>query len=204
MMSSHHDVECLLSYLHEEVPRFITSISNQLLEQCHTDVACLAADHVCYRTQSLEQYTELTKSLNDAPAKCKLLIESEIGGRLISTYKLTSPITFRCGDTERKIDVIEVPSPKQGSPYQAGLEHVEFVIGDGCNDTSPLNDEKHREALQNFMNANQSVSWSTKAMEKDCNPDVSAKLEIVRYGTVSVKFHLTPLEDVIDFELKQT
>ncbi|EJK68688.1 hypothetical protein THAOC_10110 [Thalassiosira oceanica] len=169
------------------------------------DVASLSsADHVCYRTKSLGHYTELTKSLNKAPEKCKLLIECEIGGRLISTYKLMSPITFGCGDIERKIDVIEVPSPKRGSPYKDGLEHVEFVIGDGCNNISPLNDEKHREVLQNFMNANRSVSWSTKAMKKDCNPDVSAKLEIERYGTVSVKFHLVPLEDVINFELKQT
>ena len=202
-MSSHRDVESLLSYLHEEVPRFITSISNQLLEH-HTDVASLSADHVCYRTQSLEQYAELTKSLNRAPEKCKLLIESEIGGRPISTYKLARPIAFGCGGIERKIDVIEVPSPKRGSPYKDGLEHVEFVIGDGRNNMSPLNDENHREALQNFINANQSISWSTKAMKKDCNPDVSAKLEIERYGTVSVKFHLMPLEDVINFELKQT
>ena len=100
----------------------------------------------------------------------------------------------------RRIDVIEVPSPKDGTLYVAGLEHVEFVIGDGSHRT-PLNDGVHQTALNAWIERFPSVSWNTKAINKVCNPDVSTKLELNDYGKVSVKFHLLPLEDVIKFEV---
>jgi hypothetical protein len=45
------------------------------------------------------------------------------------------------------------------------------------------------------------VHWNTKAMEKECNPDISTKIELADFGNISVKFHLISLENVIDFEL---
>ena len=94
--------------------------------------------------------------------------------------------------------MIEIPSPKKGSPYMARLEHVEFVIGDGSH-RSALNDGVHQTALKAWMDRFPSVSWNTA--DKVCNPDVSMKLELEEYGKVSVKFHLLPLEDVIKFEV---
>ncbi|MBV5336219.1 VOC family protein, partial [bacterium] len=66
-------------------------------------------------------------------------VESDIGGRPIATFKLTTPIEVRSRDGgTRFVDVVEIPSPKDGSPYGAGLEHVEFVVGDcGGTETAP-------------------------------------------------------------------
>ena len=191
-----------LSYLHEHVPSFVSSIITKLESQHDIDVTTFQADHVCYRTDSIEQYTGLVQALQSSDDDVTLLVESEIGGRLIATFKLTVPIEIINSEDSsiRRIDVIEVPSPKDGSLYVAGLEHVEFVIGDGSH-RSALNDGVHQTALNAWIERFPSVSWNTKAIDKACNPDVSTKLELNDYGKVSVKFHLLPLEDVIKFEV---
>ena len=163
------------------------------------DLTMHQADHVCYRTESIEQYSCLVYSLRTATDDFTVLTESEIGGRPIATFKLTTPITIRSTYGDRIIDVIEIPSPKEGSPYPAGLEHVEFVIGDGSH-KSPINSDAHRTALAEWMSTYPTISWHTKAQDKKCNPDVTSKLNIPRYGNVSAKFHLMPLEEVIKFE----
>ncbi|KAL7496221.1 hypothetical protein ACHAWT_009974 [Skeletonema menzelii] len=192
-----------LSYLHERVPSFVTTIVAKLKtsEYYDIDVTNLQADHVCYRTESIQQYTELVKALqcSEASDSFILLVESEIGGRPISTFKLLQPIEIDSGNSLHRIDVVEIPSPKEGSPYDAGLEHIEFVIGDGKHN-SPINDEVHATALDAWMRRYPCVAWNTKACHKECNPDVSFKMELCDYGKVSVKFHLMPLEAVIKFE----
>lgn len=81
----------------------------------------------------------------------------------------------------------------------AGLEHVEFVIGDQDDDISPLNDDIHHQTvLKAYMTKYPDVQWNTKALTKICNPDISIKLR-----EWSVKFHLMPLEDVIKYEKEQ-
>jgi predicted metalloenzyme YecM len=55
----------------------------------------------------------------------RLLIESMVGGRPIATYKLHQAIPLING---KVIDVLEVPSPKKGSFYKRGLEHIEIVV----------------------------------------------------------------------------
>ncbi|KAL7537665.1 hypothetical protein ACHAXR_011376 [Thalassiosira sp. AJA248-18] len=188
-----------LSYLAEHVPQFVASIVSELNSQCNMDVTELQADHVCYRTDSIEQYTYLIDALQSAGTEnFTLLVESDIGGRPIATFKLAVPIESEY--VNHAIDVIEIPSPKEGSPYNAGLEHVEFVAGDGTH-KSPMNGEAHQKALKAWMEMYPHVSWNTKAIDKQCNPDVSTKLELGGdYGIASVKFHLIPLEDVIQFE----
>ena len=192
-----------LSHLYENVPSFVTGIVAQLKSKYDIDVTNLQADHVCYRTESIAQYTTLVKALQSAEASDSftLLVESEIGGRTIATFKLAQPIEIDSGNDGRdySIDVIEIPSPKEGSPYDKGLEHIEFVIGDGTH-KSPMNDEVHAAVLHAWMGKYQSISWSTKAFHKQCNPDVSLKMQVYDYGGVSVKFHLIPLEAVIKFE----
>merc|ERR1719401_1323162 len=187
-----------LSYLQERVPPFITTMVAELKHQCGVDVSGLQADHVCYRTDSLEKYTSLVDALQSSD-DFALLVESKIGGRPIATFKLATPLVIESVDGSRKIDVVEIPAPKDGSPYNAGLEHAEFVIGEGTHE-SPLRDEVHTSLLNSWMERHPEVSWSAKAIGKACNPDVSTKLELDRYGKVSVKFHLMPLESVIEFE----
>ncbi len=188
-----------LSYLHERVPSFVNAIAAKLkTSEYDIDVSNLQADHVCYRTDSMKQYTELVGALQSAEASGSflLLVESEIGGRPIATFKLLQPIEI---GSRYSIDVVEIPSPKEGSPYDSGLEHIEFVIGDGTH-TSPINDEIHATVLGAWMQKYPSVAWSTKAYHKECNPDISFKMELCDHGRVSVKFHLMPLEQVIKFE----
>jgi predicted metalloenzyme YecM len=191
-----------LTYLHEQVPSFLTAIVAELKSQYNIDVTDLHADHVCYRTETTAQYTALVEALQsvDASESFSLLVESEIGGRQIATFKLSRPIEVGLGSCRHRIDVVEIPSPKEGSPYETGLEHIEFVIGDAGIHKSPINDEVHAAALDAWMGKYPSISWNTKAFHKQCNPDVSLKLALRDYGKVSVKFHLIPLETVIKFE----
>jgi len=185
--------------LEEQVPSFVTLVSEELQTRFGLDVSKLLADHVCYRTDSLEQYTALVEALRSASDTYSQLIESEIGGRSIATFKLAKPLIS--DDGCHLINVIEIPSPKEGSPYQAGLEHVEFVIGDGSH-SSPMNSDAHQSTFGAWMDQYPAVNWNTKARDKECNPDISTKIELAGYGTVSVKFHLMSLENVIKFELE--
>mmetsp|Transcript_25130 Transcript_25130/g.38028 ORF Transcript_25130/g.38028 Transcript_25130/m.38028 type:complete len:142 (+) Transcript_25130:81-506(+) len=120
-----------LSYLHERVPSFVTAIVAELKKsEYDIDVTDLQADHVCYRTESMAQYTELVEALqsSEAGGSFTLLVESEIGGRPIATFKLLQPIEIGSGNCRHSIDVIEIPSPKEGSPYDAGLEHKNLLL----------------------------------------------------------------------------
>ena len=200
-----------VSDLHKQVPLFVSSIITNLNNQHGMDVTNYQADHVCYRTETVYEYNRLVKALKADTNNIHLLVESEIGGRSIATFKLTVPIEIinpciTAGDigSTRLIDVIEIPSPKVGSPYISGLEHVEFVIGNRLlsDNYSPINDNHHQSTLQAWMDTFPSVSWNIKALNKYCNPDVSTTLDLPDYGdkVVSVKFHLLPLEDVIKFE----
>jgi predicted metalloenzyme YecM len=200
-----------VSDLRKQVPLFVLSVITNLNNQYGMDVTNYQADHVCYRTETVYEYNRLVKALIADTNNIQLLVESEIGGRSIATFKLTIPIEIihpciTAGDigSTRLIDVIEIPSPKDGSPYTSGLEHVEFVIGNRLliNNYSPINDNHHQSTLQAWMDTFPSVSWNIKALNKYCNPDVSTTLDLPDYGdkVVSVKFHLLPLEDVIKFE----
>ena len=184
--------------LEEQVPPFVTSVSKELQARFGLDVSKLMADHVCYRTDSIEQYTALVEALRSASEVYTELIESEIGGRPIATFKLSKPLISE--DGSHLVNVIEIPSPKEGSPYPAGLEHIEFVIGDGSH-SSPINNDVHQTAFVSWMEKYPAVHWNTKAKDKECNPDISTKIELADFGSVSVKFHLISLENVIKFEL---
>jgi predicted metalloenzyme YecM len=128
-----------------------------------------------------------------------LLIESIIGGRPIATFKLHNGIM--CCSNRRNVTVLEIPSPKQGSPYQRGLEHVEFVIGDGRKGISPINDTYHQSTLQSFIDDHDDIkSWNVKAMNKEINPDVSFRVDL-GFRKCSVKFHLLSLECVVRYEI---
>jgi len=73
-------------------------------------------DHICYRVETEERYQALKIALSNLG---ELLTESQIGGRVIASIKLNDPIIYK----NRKIEVVELPAPKQGSFYKEGFEH---------------------------------------------------------------------------------
>ncbi|KAL3938713.1 MAG: hypothetical protein SGBAC_006426 [Bacillariaceae sp.] len=189
----HADAKVFVAKLNILIPQFVQAIEEKL-----PFVTNLEADHVCWRTETAESYEGLVSALKEYPGS-DLLIESLIGGRPIATFELKEGIPCK----GRRLNVLEIPSPKMGSPYSEGLEHVEFVIGPSSDHSaySPINDETHEIALKKVMSDHPDINWNTKASSKEVNPDVSLKVELSSFGTCSVKFHLLPLAKVIEYEL---
>lgn len=129
-------------------------------------------DHICYRVATPERYTELkTALLKDH----QLVTESLINGRPIAVFRLCTPFVYG----ERRIELLELPSPKPGSNYPEGYEHVEFAIG---------------EHPASWLAKYPQLNWDTKGLGKAINPDLRLPLG---KGT-SVKFHEHPLDYVIE------
>ena len=144
----------------------------QTLSSLNIKVDKYQLDHVCYRTESTEQYLDLKTTLHKFG---KLLTENQINGRPIATFKLFQPIIFK----NRKIYLLELPSPKPGSFYPAGYEHVEFIID---------------ESLEKFMARYPDIVFDKKGISKQVNPEVR-----LTFPEFSVKFHLHDLEYVIRY-----
>lgn len=142
------------------------------LQKDRIDVTDYELDHLCYRVASIERYETCKQLLLQ---KGILLTESIIGNRPIATFKLSTPIIYQ----GRTISCLELPSPKAGSFYPEGFEHVEFVID---------------EDFEKFMTRYYHLSFKTKAITKAVNPDISRQ-----YDGFSVKFHHHPLEYVIQY-----
>ena len=153
----------------EKIDCFMTNIG--------IDVSKFFPDHLCYRVETEQQYLELCSKLN---TEGKLLAESKVNGRLISTFKMNHLASFQ----GKEISVIEIPSPKKNNKCKAGFEHIEFVIN--C-------------SLSEFVSQYPQVNFDLKNWDKNVNADVRVKNED---ETISVKFHCQSLEDVIDREIK--
>jgi predicted metalloenzyme YecM len=130
-------------------------------------------DHICYRTKDNIEY-EKVKS--DFSTKGVLLIESMVGGRLIATYKLSSPLRYK----DFIIPLIEIPAPKTGRISQSGYEHIEIVVK-----------ESFDELIARFSH----LEIKTHALSKSINPELE-----IEFGDISVKFHHQSLEEVIEHE----
>ncbi|MBC7475055.1 MAG: VOC family protein [Candidatus Sericytochromatia bacterium] len=138
------------------------------------DITPFELDHICYRTSSEEEYqTKKLLILNYA----KLLVESDVNGRLISTFKLNSSIRYN----DRQIFLLELPAPKKGISYKSGLEHIELVIQDN---------------FDIFMKKYPKIEWNIESINKKLNPEIKIKLE----NDLSVKFHHLSLKEVIERE----
>ncbi|PIN74587.1 hypothetical protein COV18_06870 [Candidatus Woesearchaeota archaeon CG10_big_fil_rev_8_21_14_0_10_37_12] len=147
------------------------------LDQDGIDVADYECDHICYRVETNERYQELKAALGQIG---KLLIENEINGRLISTFKLNEPIRFR----DHKIWCVELPSPKSGKSYKEGYEHVEFAIGE--------NPVVFRERYPALEFDESGLHKELDGKQYTGNPDVARK-----YDGLVVKFHERTIEEVI-------
>ena len=153
-----------------------TEFLDQIFDFCTSAGLPLAdyqLDHICYRVATTDRYQELKARL--VPDN-ELLAETIISGRPIATFRLQQPLQYQ----GRTIELLELPSPKAGSPYSEGYEHVEFAVG-----------QHPGEWIKKYP----SIIWETKDLRKSINPDVR-----LRIGEgVSVKFHEFPLDYVIEY-----
>lgn len=156
---------------------FLDTIFSELAK-LKLDVSEYYLDHICYRTQSETEYKEIKLFLADF---AKLLVESDVNGRLISTFKFFTPLKYK----DRELFVIEIPSPKKGVTYNSGFEHVEFVL---------------KEPLANFLTKYSNLNFDLSNLYKEINPEARIKLDDI----VAVKFHEQTLEAIIEQELSNT
>jgi uncharacterized protein len=130
-------------------------------------------DHICYRVETQARYDEL---LGVFSAAAILLGEAVVSGRNIATFELYDYLNVD-GWT---VPYLELPEPKEGSPYPEGMEHVEFVVIGG---------------LDRFAERHSELAFDTKGMSKDINPELGLKTDML-----SVKFHEQPLGAVVRIE----
>lgn len=133
-------------------------------------------DHICYRTHSDHNYLQVKEAFKQFS---RVLVESEVNGRLITTFKLKEPIYFN----EWQIDLVELPAPKIGKVTKEGYEHIEIVC-----------DCPFREIKEKYSHC----EYDEKGLTKDFNKE----LEIV-LGDRNIKFHHSSLESVINMETNE-
>jgi predicted metalloenzyme YecM len=130
-------------------------------------------DHICLRTSTADTYNRMNEQLSQFAT---LLAETPVNGRMISTFKLGTPLT--CQGWE--IDLVEVPAPKAGKQHKDGFEHFEIV-----------SDLSFAELSQRYA----SFALKKDGLNKDFNPE----LEFF-WDSFAVKFHSMSLESVIRVE----
>jgi predicted metalloenzyme YecM len=147
-----------------------------------TDLQC---DHICYRVETLERYEDLKIAL---AAIGTLESEAPINGRPICIFKLNAPYLYN----GRAIDCIELPAPKDGSPYQEGWEHAEFIVGvrDNIGTIASLNQ---------FMAKHPNVTFKYPKDQRAVNPECT----VVVSEQFRAKFHPQHIMDVIELEKRE-
>lgn len=152
---------------------FITDTSKGL-EQAGIDRSELAMmDHICYRVETIERYKEMFKSLGTI---ANMIGEVDVAGRPIASFELNEPLRA----DGWVVPYLELPAPKDGSPYPEGLEHAELVvIGD----------------VEKFAQRHSGLPFNRKGMGKVINPELGLKTD-----GLSVKFHEQPLGAVVRIE----
>lgn len=136
-------------------------------------------DHICYRVETNARYHEM---LGEIAKRAKLLGENKISGRMIATFEFHDYLEV----DGWRIPYLELPQPKEGSPYPEGLEHAELVVVG---------------SLDAFRARHTSLDFDEKGMGKTINPELGLKT-----AGMSVKFHEQQLGAVVRIEerLKNT
>jgi len=130
-------------------------------------------DHICYRVETNERYDELLRTFS---GMATLLGVAEVSGRDIATFEFHNYL-----DVDGwRVPYLELPAPKENSPYPEGLEHAELVVIGG---------------LDRFAKMHSELPFDTKGMGKDINPELGLKTK-----RLSVKFHEQPLGAVVRIE----
>ena len=134
-------------------------------------------DHICYRTSSMDQYLKLKKEFS---LFSQDLIESDINGRPITTFKLFEPLKFN----DRSFDLLELPAPKPNKNTAEGFEHIEVVCDQSFSDL--------KIELSNF-------EFKESGLKKYFNPELC-----VNINGSNIKFHHISLESVVNLEANTT
>jgi len=158
--------------MHQQAQEFLSKLFN-LIKENSVQIHDWKIDHICYRTSSESHYQEMKKTFETYG---ELLIESDVNGRMISTYKLFKPILFQ----HYSIPLVEVPAPKMGKTTIAGFEHAEFVANI---------------SFEEIEKQNTHLSFDKKGTLKTINPELAVSL-----GDLAIKFHHQSLEQVIEIE----
>ncbi len=155
---------------------YFLNILESLWKKEQINLDDLYLDHICFRTETLNDYLLINSKVANFSTK---LIETMVGGRMITTVKLHDPLIFK----HRSIGLIEIPSPKANTAYLNQFEHAEFVL-----DIS----------FDSFIEKYPHLSFDRSALSKNINPE----LKIALSELYSVKFHHKSLEDIIKEEIK--
>lgn len=152
---------------------FITGVSRGLISCGISRDELAMMDHVCYRVKTDERYKELLKTFSSAAT---LLGVAEVSGRPIATFEFNEYLEV----DGWHVSYLELPAPKEGSPYDEGLEHAELVVTGG---------------LERFAAKHRELPFDTKGLAKTINAELG-----LRVGDLSVKFHEQPLGAVVRIE----
>jgi predicted metalloenzyme YecM len=158
-----------------DYPTFLDDILGRVVAEGFDLSDFIQIDHICYRTTSTENYAAKKDELSSV---AKLLGETLINGRPISTFRLNEPVIH----SPWRIDALELPAPKAGSEHKEGLEHVEFVLYDD---------------IPTFLKKYDGKPFEMRAADRGINPEIGLQL-----GELSVKFHLLNLPTVVYLENK--
>lgn len=152
---------------------FIGNISDALTQLGIKRDEVSMIDHICYRVETYDQYE---KMLIEVAKIAKLLGISEINGRPIATFEFNEYLKV-AGWT---VPYLELPAPKEGSPYIEGLEHAELVVVGN---------------LERFLERHSELPFTYKGINKSINPEAGLKT-----AGISVKFHEQQLGAVVRIE----
>lgn len=133
-------------------------------------------DHLCFRVSTDDEYLKFKKQFSIFST---LLIESEVNGRLISTFKFIEPIQFK----DWSIGLVELPAPKKGKSTALGFEHIEIVVD---------------VPLKSIQEKYSSCTFDEGGLRKLFNQELE-----ISFGKLAIKFHLLSLESVINVEKNQ-
>lgn len=165
-----------LTQLIGDYNQFLSTILQRVQDEGFDLADFSQIDHICYRTTSLSNYEDMkVKLLSHA----KLLGETMVNNRPISTFRLREPIIYE----KWRIDAVELPAPKAGSEHKEGFEHIEFVLFDD---------------IPAFLDKYKGKSFDLRAIDRGINPEIGLQLG----GGMSVKFHLMSLPAVAYLEDK--
>lgn len=153
----------------DQARKFALALLNEI-ETAGIDLSNKQIDHICYRVESLERYTQMKEELSNFATA---LPEQEIAGRPIVIFRLQDPIEVG----GKSVWLIELPAPKPTGGYKEGFQHFEVVID---------------EPFEDFIARYPDLAFKTSKMEKGDNPEISLTFS----GRV-VKFHHRPVDQVI-------
>ncbi len=152
---------------------FIGGIDSGLAEAGIDRSELAMMDHICYRVETQARYDEMLRILS---AAAELLGEAEVSGRKIATFEFHEYLQV----DGWVVPYLELPAPKDGSPYPEGLEHAELVVIGG---------------LERFAQRHAELDFGTNGMTKEINPELGLKT-----AQMSVKFNEQPLGGVVRLE----